>query len=85
MLVATDREVLVDGERGTSALARVIDDPPACVAADVVGRGRTWCGTRRGGMFRSDDTGRSEAQLVSAPQEIEAPDGGMMPAESVRL
>jgi hypothetical protein len=60
ILVATDREVLViDPERGTSAPARGIDDRPTCIAADVLVRGRAWCGTRRGGVFRSDDGGES--------------------------
>ena len=60
ILVATDREVLViDVERGTSALARGIDDRPTCLAADVLVRGRAWCGTHRGGVFRSDDGGRT--------------------------
>ena len=60
ILVATDREVLViDVERGTPALARGIDDRPTCLAADVLVRGRAWCGTHRGGVFRSDDGGRT--------------------------
>src|SRR5262245_24575967 len=60
ILVATDREVLiVDAERGTSTPARGIGDHPTCLAADSLVRGRAWCGTHRGGVFRTDDGGRS--------------------------
>ena len=60
ILVATDRDVLViDAERGTSAPARGIGDGPTCLAADALVHGRVWCGTHRGGVFRSDDGGRS--------------------------
>jgi hypothetical protein len=56
ILVATDREVVViDIERGSSAPARGIGDRPTCLAADPLVRGRAWCGTHRGGVFRSDD------------------------------
>jgi len=60
LLVATDREVLVvDVERGVSAPARGLSDRPTCLAADPLVRGRAWCGTDRGGVFRSDDGGKS--------------------------
>jgi len=60
ILVATDREVVVfDVERGTSLPARGISDRPACLAADSLVHGRVWCGTHQGGVFRSDDAGRS--------------------------
>jgi hypothetical protein len=60
ILVATDREVVViDIEEGTSALARGLGDRPTCLAADPLIRGRAWCGTHKGGMFKSDDGGRS--------------------------
>src|SRR5690242_368330 len=60
ILVATDREVVViDVERGTSASGQGIDDRPTCLAADPIVHGRAWCGTHRGGVFRSDDEGRS--------------------------
>ena len=60
ILVATDREVVViHVERGTSAPAHGIDDRPTCLAADPLGHGRAWCGSHRGGVFRSDDGGRS--------------------------
>ena len=60
MLVATDRDVLLfDLERGTSVSARGITDRPTCLAADCHVDGRVWCGTHRGGVFRSDDGGQS--------------------------
>lgn len=60
ILVATDREVVVaDAERGTSAPAEGISDRPTCLAADALVHGRVWCGTHHGGVFRSDDGGRS--------------------------
>jgi photosystem II stability/assembly factor-like uncharacterized protein len=60
ILVATDREVVViDVERDTSASAPGIADRPTCLAADPLVHGRAWCGTQRGGMFRSDDRGAS--------------------------
>jgi photosystem II stability/assembly factor-like uncharacterized protein len=60
ILVATDREVVaIDVERGTSAPACGIGDRPTCLAVDPLVRGRAWCGTHQGGMFRSDDGGRS--------------------------
>jgi len=60
ILVATDQDVIiVDVERGTSASADGIGDRPTCLAADPVVQGRVWCGTHHGGIFRSDDGGRS--------------------------
>lgn len=60
ILVATDRDVVViDLERGSSELAHGLGDRPTCLAADALVRGRAWCGTHRGGVFRSDDGGRS--------------------------
>jgi hypothetical protein len=60
ILVATDLEVVViDVDRGTSAPAHGIGDRPTCLAADPLVRKRAWCGTRRSGVFRSDDGGAS--------------------------
>ena len=60
ILIATDREVIViDVERGTSVPADGLRDRPTCLAADPLVRERAWCGTHKGGMFRSDDGGRS--------------------------
>jgi photosystem II stability/assembly factor-like uncharacterized protein len=60
IIVATDREVVViDVERGSSVLASGIGDRPTCLAADPLVQGRVWCGTHRGGVFRSDDGGAS--------------------------
>src|SRR5262245_30209728 len=58
LLVATDREVVViDTERGGAVLAQGIGDRPTCLCADPLVAGRGWCGTHRGGVFRSDDGG----------------------------
>jgi photosystem II stability/assembly factor-like uncharacterized protein len=60
ILVATDRElVVVDPQRSTSASANGVADRPTCLAADPVVRGRAWCGTQDGGVFRSDDGGEN--------------------------
>jgi photosystem II stability/assembly factor-like uncharacterized protein len=60
VLVATDREVvIIDVERGHSASARGIRDHPTCLVADPLVHGRAWCGTHQGGVFRSDDGGKS--------------------------
>jgi hypothetical protein len=57
---ATDREVVViDVDRSGSAPAHGIGDRPTCLAADPLVDGRAWCGTNRGGVFRSDDGGSS--------------------------
>src|SRR5215510_11806626 len=60
LLVATDHDVIVlDVERGSSTSADGISDRPTCLAADALVHGRVWCGTDRGGVFRSDDGGTS--------------------------
>jgi photosystem II stability/assembly factor-like uncharacterized protein len=73
ILVATDREVVViDVQHGTSAPTHGVGDRPTCLAADPLVHGRAWCGTPRGGVFRSDDGGRSwrsvglEGRLIMA-------------------
>ena len=73
ILVATDREVVViDVQHGTSARTHGVGDRPTCLAADPLVQGRAWCGTLRGGAFRSDDGGRSwrsvglEGRLIMA-------------------
>lgn len=64
ILVATDREIVfIDSEGGASTPAHGIGDRPSCLAADPLVHGRAWCGTHRGGVFRSDDGG-SSWQLV---------------------
>jgi photosystem II stability/assembly factor-like uncharacterized protein len=80
ILVATDREVVViDVQHGTSAPTHGVGDRPTCLAADPLVQGRAWCGTHRGGVFRSDDGGRSwrsvglEGRLIMAitPSPVE--------------
>lgn len=60
VVVATDRQVVVvDAERGGSVVAEGITDRPTCLAAAPTVPGRVWCGTAAGGVFRSEDGGRS--------------------------
>lgn len=61
VLIATDREVLILGEGGDAMRAAEGLDGhrPTCLAADPLVPGRAWCGTHAGGVFRSDDGGRS--------------------------
>ena len=73
ILVATDREVVViNDQHGTSMPTHGVGDRPTCLAADPLVQGRAWCGTQRGGVFRSDDGGRSwrsvglEGRLIMA-------------------
>jgi photosystem II stability/assembly factor-like uncharacterized protein len=73
ILVATNRHVLVvDTERGESAPAQGIDDQPTCLSADALHDERAWCGTQRGGVFRSDDGGRSWRAVGLAGKPITA-------------
>ncbi len=73
ILVATDREVVViDVERGALASVQGISDRPTCLAADSLVHGRVWCGTHRGGVFRSDDGGRSWRSVGLAGRRIMA-------------
>ncbi len=58
VLVATDAEVvLFDIQGGTAVAARGIGDRPTCLVADPLVRGRAWCGTLTGGVFRTVDGG----------------------------
>src|SRR4051795_198085 len=73
IVVATEREVVViDTQRGTGAPTRGISDSPTCLTADPLVHGRAWCGTSRGGVFRTDDGGKSwqsvglEGRLIMA-------------------
>jgi ligand-binding sensor domain-containing protein len=50
---------MLDPERGTITPATDLGDRPTCLTADPFGRQRAWCGTRRGGAYRSDDGGAS--------------------------
>jgi ligand-binding sensor domain-containing protein len=59
ILVATESTVLVvDANRGTISPSTGLGDRPTCITADSA-TGRAWCGTQRGGAFRSDDDGVS--------------------------
>lgn len=82
VLVATQSEVLaLPGEgrelRRTEGLG---DHRPTCLAADHRVAGLAWCGTDRGGVFRSDDGGASWHPVGLRDQRITAiavdPTGG---------
>jgi hypothetical protein len=71
ILVATEREViLIDAEQGGSMPTDGIGDRPTCLTADPLVHGRAWCGTHRGGVFRSDDGGRSWQMVGLAGRTI---------------
>jgi photosystem II stability/assembly factor-like uncharacterized protein len=58
LLVATESTVLVvDAHRGSVSPSKGLGDRPTCITTDSAGRG--WCGTQRGGVYRSDDGGVS--------------------------
>lgn len=61
VLVATQSEVLVVESGGTTMRVAegLAGHRPTCLAADPRTSGRAWCGTGRGGVFRSDDRGSS--------------------------
>jgi photosystem II stability/assembly factor-like uncharacterized protein len=61
ILVATGTSVLrCDVDRGTMTPATGLDGQrPTCLVGDPRVPGRAWCGTHRGGVFRSDDAGES--------------------------
>ncbi|HEX6940776.1 MAG TPA: YCF48-related protein [Longimicrobiales bacterium] len=61
LLVATESEVLMlDAERPSlRPTAGLGDQRPTCLAAAPRVAGRAWCGTHRGGVFRSDDGGET--------------------------
>lgn len=58
LLVATESTVLVvDADRGTMSPSTGLGDRLTCITAGSTGR--AWCGTQRGGVYRSDDGGCS--------------------------
>lgn len=59
LLVATESDVVVMSSDGSSRTGRDLDARPTCLAADPRVLGRAWCGTHRGGVFRTDDCGLS--------------------------
>jgi hypothetical protein len=59
ILVATESTVfVVDADRGTMSPSTGLGDRPTCLTTDSE-KGRAWCGTQRGGAYRSDDGGSS--------------------------
>jgi hypothetical protein len=60
VIVATQSDiVLIDVDRGSASVTPDAVGLPTCLAADPLVAGRVWCGTHRGGVFRSDDRGAS--------------------------
>jgi len=61
LLVVSGVEVFrCDPDRGVLESVRGLEGRlPTCIAADAGTQGRAWCGTRRDGVFRSDDSGLS--------------------------
>lgn len=58
IVVATDSEVVTAQADHDSRMApSALPDRPTCLAVDPGTPGAVWCGTRRGGVFRSDDAG----------------------------
>ena len=71
LLIATETTVLtLDGRDGTIGESRGLLDRPTCLAGDPFVEGRAWCGTRRGGVFRSDDAGASWRAVGLAERDI---------------
>ena len=71
ILVATETTVAtIDAERGTVAPGTGLGDRPTCLTADRFVPGRAWCGTHRGGVFRTDDGGASWRAVGLAGRNI---------------
>jgi len=70
ILVATESTVLgVDADRRTMSPSTGLGDRPTCITADSATR-RAWCGTQRGGAYRSDDAGGSWRSIGLEGQRI---------------
>lgn len=83
LLLATHETVLqADPESGRMRPGSRLDGKrPTCLAADPRVAGRVWCGTSRGGIFRSDDGGETwrsqglvEQRLMSLAASSTEPD-----------
>lgn len=74
ILVATQSEVLaVESDRAAIRPVRGLEDRlPTCLASGARARSRAWCGTDRGGVFRSDDDGASWQAAGLRDQRITA-------------
>jgi len=74
ILVATQSEILaVDADHGDVRRTTGLDGHrPTCLAADPHIPGRAWCGTKQGGVFRSDDRGDTWVPAGLAEQRIMA-------------
>lgn len=70
ILVATQSAVLaLDPDRGIVTASQGLTDRPTCLAAAIV-PGRAWCGTHRGGVFRSDDGGATWQSVGLAGHDV---------------
>ena len=92
VLVATESQVLVmDAEQGTMCPADLPSGRPTCLVGDPLVPGRAWCGTRKAGVFRSDDggvswrpvglDGRLIMALAASPARAELVWAGTEPSE----
>lgn len=92
VIVATQTDIVVIGaENEISTTARGPNEPPTCIAADPIVNGRAWCGTHRGGVFRSDDggaswypaglPGRRVMSIAASPTERDVVFAGTEPSE----
>jgi photosystem II stability/assembly factor-like uncharacterized protein len=86
VLVATEALIVVaDPDRGTAESGSGLTDRPTCLAADVFHAARVWCGTDRGGVFRSDDAGASWYHVGLAGSHIMAIAASATEADVVRV
>lgn len=59
-MAVPDGVLVVDPENGSMRKGMGLEEQrPTCLASDPHSSGRVWCGTSRGGLFRSDDAGES--------------------------
>ena len=74
ILVATGTEIhRYDADGVAIESANGLDGQrPTCMVADLRVPGRVWCGTHRGGVFRSDDAGASWQAVGLGDQRITA-------------
>lgn len=73
VLVATETDIVVaDPAGGHTKRGSGLTGRPTCVATDVFYAARVWCGTDRGGVFRSDDAGASWYQVGLAGRQVMA-------------
>ena len=73
VIVATETDIVVaDPDGGSPGRGSGLTARPTCVATDVCHAARVWCGTDRGGVFRSDDAGASWYHVGLADRQVMA-------------